>query len=301
MKKIFIALIFALIAFSASYSLETTVEYDGVWFLGFNLHKDVFSSKNTRKAFKYLIDKNYIAKTVIGDENIPLNILPETLIGGSTKEGVYVDIKKASSLLKLAGYSKGDKRLKGLVLVHTDGIKTVEIANKIKKDLSKGGIEITLKKIPYIDSKEWTKTLEGGRNHLFLMGYKANDFDTIYIGDKTQKIFHMLGCEKVPDPKEIEIFSSYDDAQKNKYSPCEICKPSRKNKDEAEDILKALFYSKGEANFTFFANSRVDSLLDQLSQTDKALSSERKKKISEIAEIINEEVPVVPLFYIKKL
>jgi ABC-type transport system substrate-binding protein len=77
------------------------------------------------------------------------------------------DTKKAKKLL-----GKGIKF--DLVLLHTDGIKTVAIAEQIQKDLKAAGVKVSLKQVPYSDQEKWQEELVSGQHHLFLMGYKAD-------------------------------------------------------------------------------------------------------------------------------
>jgi len=169
-------------------------EYDGLWFMGFNLNKDVFGNdtgKLVRQAVNYAVDRDFISSRIIGDLNTPTTVLPPGMDGqdGSIK-GYPYDLAKAKALMKKAGYSMKDKRLKGLVLLHTDGDKTIKIAKAIKDYLSFIGIGIKLKQMDYEDQQAWDNALSSGKHHLFLMGYKAHDaFDGEQKGSRSASAF----------------------------------------------------------------------------------------------------------------
>ena len=181
MRKMFFLVL--MVIFLSLCSAAFALNYDGLWFMGFNLNKDVFGDSNgklVRQAVNYAIDRKHICAGIMGDNNIPTTVLPPGMDGrDESVKGYSYNPVKAKELLKKAGYSMKDKRLKGLVLLHTDGDKTVAIANSIKHYLAAVGISVKLKQMPYEDQDGWDNTLSGGRNHLFLMGYKAQDpFDS---------------------------------------------------------------------------------------------------------------------------
>lgn len=234
-------------------SVAVAKEYDGVWFLGFNLHKDVFADAAVRKAVGQAINRKYIVQKIISDEVVPLSVIPPNMAGyDDSLPAQKFDPKKAKVLL-------GKRKIKGLVLLHTDGVKTIAIAKRIKKDLADIGIDISLKEVPYADQEGWDRELASGRHHLFFMGYKAKDAYDELLGTVPTKEF------------------------------------------DAEEILRPLFHSKGEANFTYFSNPRVDALLNELAGINMALKAEREKKLKEINRIIYGEYPTINLFYITKL
>lgn len=70
---------------------------------------------------------------------------------------------------------------------------------------------------------------------------------------------------------------------------------------DSYDLVKPLFKTKGEANFTGYSNAEVDKLLAQLSGINPALKEERHKKLKEINDVLYKEKPVVVLFYIEKI
>lgn len=325
MKKtiLFITLIFALSAFWGSSFAQTPeavtspesspieVEeqtkkaYDGIWFMGFNMHKDIFSNeegKKVRQAFNLAIDRKWITNTIIGDNVIPAGVIPPGMLGYDPDlKGYDFDLSSAKKLMLEAGYPVMDKRLKTLSMLHTDGNKTIEIAKWIKRYLIGLGVDLNLKEVNYANEDEWERELKSGKHHVFLMGYKASTFGSIFIGDKSTKLFHTITCENIPAAKDQVFFGSYDEAIASGYKPSEICDPKEETMSDTYALLQPLFHTNGSANFMFYSNKRVDSLLDQLEQLDVAVSSAREPKLREIDEIVVEDPPTVNLFYITKL
>jgi ABC-type transport system substrate-binding protein len=201
MKKTLIFVLFTVTLLLCSAAIA--LDYDGLWFMGFNLNKDVFGDSNgkfVRQAVNYAIDRQYICTAIMGDNNTPTTVLPPGMGGRDDSiKGYPYDTAKAKALMKKAGYSMSDKRLKNVALLHTDGDKTVEIAKAIKNYLISVGISLKLKKIDYEDQEGWDNALSGGRNHLFLMGYKAPDpYDEATVeahdaGGFLTDLFHSTG------------------------------------------------------------------------------------------------------------
>jgi len=133
-----------------------------------NLQKDVFNDKNVRYAINYAIDRKYIARTIMSEEAVPAGVIPPGLAGySSSLEGFPYDPAKARKLLKKPLGVE-------LLLLHTDGVRTVAMAQKIKKDLAAVGIKVKTRQISYSEQDKWESELKAGRQHLFLMGYKAD-------------------------------------------------------------------------------------------------------------------------------
>ena len=153
-----------LLCFAASFTYadeaatpEAGKRYDGVWFLGFNLNKDIFKGKSgrlLRQAFATSIDKKYITYKVMGDSIVPTGIIPPGMSGYDEKLAGYpYDIPAAKKLLKTAGFSPGDKRIKQFTLGHTDGKKTVEIAKVIENQLTAIGSRSSGSRSPMMKNK----------------------------------------------------------------------------------------------------------------------------------------------------
>lgn len=289
-----------------NYSLAQAKEYDGVWFLGFNMHKSVFSDENgklVRQAVAIAIDREKIAKKTIGDDVVPVGVIPPGMEGYDTSLTAFPhNYGEAKRLMKSAGYPLYDKRLKTITLLHTDGIRTKEIVNEIKRDLINLGFDIQTTEIKYSNTAEWQKELASGKYHLFVMGYKSGNLGQIFVSDQATQLFHVFTCFKnSTNEADIAYFNSYEEAAKAGFSPCPVCKPQPELEPKTLSLVQPLFYSDGTANFTFFKNKRVDILLEELSTMDESLKTSRQDKLEEIGRTIWEECPIVPLFYITKL
>lgn len=269
------------------------------------MNKDVFGDKNgllVRQAFNMAIDRPWIVKNIVSDSVVPSGVIPPGMSGYDPDlKGYEFNLAQAKQLMRLAGYSTSDKRIKGLTLLHTDGEKTVEIAKWIKRYLINLGVDLTLIQVKYSDTDAWTKELKSGKYHMFLMGYKATLFDQVFIGDKNTMIFHDPSCARVPSAEAQEFFGSYDEAIHAGYRPDSVCNPQRKAEADAYDLIYPLFFSEGSANFTSYSNPRVDSLLNQISGIDVELKSAREAKLKELNKLLLDDPPSVNIFYITKL
>jgi ABC-type transport system substrate-binding protein len=177
MNKHFLLFTFGLlISMATSLPAYSSSSYDGLWFLGMNTNKDIFGDKNgrlVRQAVNYAIDRQYICKQLVGDDNVPTGVIPKGMDGYDISVQSYpFDPAYSKSLLKKAGYAKNDMRLRDLILIHTDGTMTTKIAAAIRKQLGRAGFSVALRKINYEAQGEWETELSAGKYHLFLMGYK---------------------------------------------------------------------------------------------------------------------------------
>jgi ABC-type transport system substrate-binding protein len=283
-----------------------TKAYDGVWFLGFNMKKPIFNDANgktVRQAIAIAIDREKIAKKIIGDDVVPVDIIPPGMEGhNASLEALPHNYKQAKDLLKAAGYSVSDPRIKKIRLLHTDGDKTVAIVNEIKRDLINLGFDITTTQIKYADNDKWNKALEGGKYDMFVMGYKAGTVGDIYIGDRTTEVFHTFTCFRGPTNEANTVyFAHYSEAIKAGFTPDDACNPQPEKDATTYELLRPLFYTGADANFTGYSSTRVDILLEEMSKLDESLRASRRDKLEELGNTLHEDLPVVPLFYITKL
>jgi len=155
------------------HSAACAVDYDGTWFLGFNITKPPFADLRLRQAVAHAIDAGYIATRIISGETGG-SFIPPGLAGNDPSLLSYkVNLPYARQLLKRAKYSAHDHRLKHLALLHTDGVKTVAIARRLQSDLQALGITLDLVEVSYRDPDKWERELRSGQYPLFLMGYKT--------------------------------------------------------------------------------------------------------------------------------
>ena len=149
-------------------------EYDGIWFLGFNVQKPPFDDLKVRQAVAHALNA-----AAGSDEALPAGFVPPTMTGADPDLKPFkANIPFARTLLKRAGYKPNDPRLKKVRLLHTDGDKTVVIARQIKQDLKKIGIGVELVEVSYRDEVRWSRELASHKYPLFLMGYKADNLFT---------------------------------------------------------------------------------------------------------------------------
>ena len=289
-----------------NFSFAQAKEYDGIWFLGFNQSKDLFGDENgrvVRQAILIAIDRDKIAKKIVGDETVPIGIIPPTMEGYNPELAAYPhDFRQAKQMMKAAGYPLNDVRIKSINLLHTDGEKTKLIVDEIKRNLINIGFDIQTTVVKYSNSAEWQKELASGKYHMFVMGYKSGNMGQIFIADKRSRLFHNFTCPyNTTIEADIAYFNKYSDAVEAGFSPDTFCKPEPEKEPKTLALIQPLLYSEGEANFTRFSNKRVDILLEELSTLDEGLKASRKDKFEEIGHIVWEEAPLVPLFYITKL
>jgi ABC-type transport system substrate-binding protein len=148
--------------------------YDGIWFLGFNLTRPPFDNLYVRQAVAHSLNTNYISKQIVEEDTFPASVIPYSMTGYDAQLKPYkFNPKFAKSLLKKAGYKLSDRRLKSITLLHTDGEKTIAIAQRIQKDLKQIGIKVELVQVAYRDVAKWNQHLSLQFFNLFLMGYKA--------------------------------------------------------------------------------------------------------------------------------
>jgi len=152
-------------------ALASTKEYDGIWLMGFNLKHAVNKNLKFRIAVARSIDKQFIATTIMSGESVPAGLVPPQMLGYDPElKPIPLNTKQAKLALKAAGYSTNDKRLKNLTMLHTSGVKTIEIANQIQKDLRRIGIRLKLIQIDAFDGSKWSGELANGAYDFFLMG-----------------------------------------------------------------------------------------------------------------------------------
>lgn len=150
-------------------------EFDGIWFLGFNIQRVPFEKLPVRQAVAHVLDPEYISVKIAGETEIPASFIPPGMNGYDLKLQPYKrNLKYAKALMKKAKYLPTSLELKQLTLLHTDGVKTVEIAKLLQKELKVLGIDLQLVQMSYWDQAKWDAALASRRYHLFLMGFKAD-------------------------------------------------------------------------------------------------------------------------------
>jgi len=149
-------------------SFASAKEYDGIWFLGFNLQKAPFNNVRVRQAVAHCLNKDFIASSIMSEEITPASIIPPGMLGYDPELKPYkTNVSFAKSLMKKAKFPP-------ITLLHTDGVKTVEIAERIQQELRRLGMKIRLVQVSYRDQEKWNQELSSKKYSLFLMGFKAS-------------------------------------------------------------------------------------------------------------------------------
>jgi len=165
-----ICLIVTLFNWSQAYAKT----YDGIWFLGFNLTRPPFDNLKVRQAVAHCLDMEYIVQQIVEEAAVPASFIPPGMEGYDPTLLPYKrNLSYAKTLMRRAKYQLNDPRLKELTLLHTDGVKTIEIAKKIEEDLKNIGMKIKRVQVSYREEETWNRELALRKHHLFLMGYKA--------------------------------------------------------------------------------------------------------------------------------
>lgn len=197
-------------------AFASTKAYDGIWFLGFNLKQGVFKNSKVRYAVNHSINKEVIIENVISGEVTPASIIPPTMIGYDPKLKPYkYNVSYGKKLMRLAGLPVTDKRLKNLTLLHTDGVKTIEVAKIIQKSLRKLGMKVTRIQAPYKDQKRWVKELKSGKYDMFLLGYKAG-VEQLFTSEAETKADSYSLVEPLFDSQGYANFTGYNNPKVDK-------------------------------------------------------------------------------------
>lgn len=147
--------------------------YDGIWFVGFNLKRDVFHADSGRKLRIYLaqnIDRQKIGKEVFLTEKPATGYIYP-----------LADYLPQDELAKLLAEKNKQEPIRPLILLHSDGIKTCRTAELIAGQLASKNIQVILRKVDNSKYENWEEALKKNNYDLFLMGFKAEfqqDVDT---------------------------------------------------------------------------------------------------------------------------
>lgn len=150
--------------------------YDGLWFLGFNLERDIFKNEQNKELRFYLaqhIDRELICREVFSDEKIA-----DSFVYPIANYNPKNELRNL--LAKKVNYTK----VRPLILLHSDGLKTCQAANMIVRQLASANIEVVLKKVDLSKHNSWEEALLKKDYDLFLMGFKAEymqDIDSFLI------------------------------------------------------------------------------------------------------------------------
>ena len=157
-------------ALAASKDIKTTATPKGtVYYFSLNQKNPILAKPEVREAFKWLVDYDAIAKTLI--KNIGVvnqNFLPQGLLGAATDKPYKLDVAKARALLVKAGHPNGFK-----VTVDMRTVQPVQgITEAYQQTLKQAGIELEI--LPG-DGKQ-TLTKYRARTHDIYVGQWGADY-----------------------------------------------------------------------------------------------------------------------------
>lgn len=157
------------------WSPSYAAEYDGIWFLSFNLSTPPFNNIKVREAVSRCLDLHQIATQIASEESQPASFIPPGMGGyDGTIKSFKQNLKFAKRLMQDANYLPNNSILKNLTLLHTNGVKTIAIAKKIQFDLKQIGLSLKLIEMDSLNEEKWGYELASKKYSLFLMGFKGD-------------------------------------------------------------------------------------------------------------------------------
>lgn len=172
--------------------------YDGVWFLGFNLHSNIWKGEKgllLRKALAAALPRVRIGE-IAGASTIPDSFIPPGLSGYQNQPWPEQNFRQAKAFIRQAGLTIHDPTIKNITLLHTAGPQTVTIAQAIANSVRHAGFGITLRSVKGDATEAWENALRSDEHALFLMGYKAEreEPDSPWDAEKIiRPLFHSKG------------------------------------------------------------------------------------------------------------
>ena len=140
-----------------------------VYYLGLNQKNQYLRIPQVRQAFKYLIDYEGMAATILdGQATVHQAFLPKGFLGALEETPFSLDVQKAKALLKEAGLEKGFK----VTMDTRNDPKTTGIALSIQSTLAKANIDLEI--IP--GEGKQTLTKYRARNHDIYIGRWGPDY-----------------------------------------------------------------------------------------------------------------------------
>lgn len=113
----------------------------GFYYLALNQKDEILSNPKVREAFRYLIDYDGLAGTVMKYYGVKQQtIIPAGLLGASDSNPYKLDIEKAKQLLAEAGYPDGFSK----VYYATPVTPEYEVAQSLQANAAKAGIKLDL-------------------------------------------------------------------------------------------------------------------------------------------------------------
>lgn len=225
---------------------EPVLKYDGVWLLGFNLRSAAFTGPNSllfRRAIAGAIDRAALAKNIFGETITPNGFIPPGMPGyEAALPGQVYDPARSAEVFK----SLGQRLPKQIILIHTDGDKTIAAAKAIQSDLAKAGLAIQLRQTSYDDFSSFDlmiNQIKKNRVQMFLMGFKADiPWATLSL---LQPLFYSQGSQNFTGYKNPKVDNLLEAAQNFSDRPSQTKILSTVDQLISEDLpAVGLFYIK---------------------------------------------------------
>ena len=194
----------------------TSNQYD---FIGFNFRRELFRDKSIRQAVAYALPRenlmesvylNYAAmtntpispKSWLYEENVALYEYNPTMAATFLKNSGWTDEDKDDRLEKEVNGIK--QNLKATILVNRENTGRVQIASKLKEELTAIGFEITVDKE---DFAAYQEKFEGGDFDMVVGGWKCSEVTDLtpffgtdgslnYIGYSDPEVDALLGAAR---------------------------------------------------------------------------------------------------------
>ena len=119
-----------------------------------------------------------------------------------------------------------------VVLENTEVRATAYSRGKILSRLEPGETLILLEEAYAKDGSLWYRVEMQGSEYgyvaadkLRLYTYHDNPEDALYIGNVRTHVFHFMGCHRLPAAGNQAFFTTREDAVREGYRPCGLCKP----------------------------------------------------------------------------
>lgn len=162
----------------------TSNQYD---FIGFNFRKEVWRDKAVRQAVAYALPRENLKESVYLNyaamTNTPIN--PKSWLYEENVATYEYNPTMATTFLKNSGWTDADKNgrlenerngikqsLQATILVNQENTGRVQIASKMKEELTAIGFEVTVDKV---DFETYRQKLESGRFDLVVGGWKCSE------------------------------------------------------------------------------------------------------------------------------
>ena len=179
-------------------------------FLALNNKKGILADKRLRQAINYCLDKNQLVDSVASGIAIPseIPITPGSWIYGLQQYERKADLKKSAELMKESGYildkngkyvSKSTRRPLTLsILVNDDNILRLNAATEIAAQLSKFGITVEVKRVPYDDLQ---KSISTKTYDMAMLGYSISSVPDLSFAYSSAQIQTGLNAAGYSNPQ----------------------------------------------------------------------------------------------------